>query len=226
MKEAVKKIPILGPTLRAVYRFFKPIKPFENSRLYWEERYRDGGGSGPGSYGKLAEFKSCVINEFVLEQNIKKVIEHGCGDGNQLCLARYKEYLGLDISPASISICRKMFAHDNSKRFETIDNYDGETAELALSLDVIFHLVEDDIYRAYMKRLFQSSEKYVIIYSSNTDVAEVPSQHEKPRKFSVDVEGEFSDWKLTQHIPNKYPYSGDAQISSTSDFYIYQKNTR
>lgn len=223
MKETIKKIPVLGPTLRAVYRFFKPIKRFENSRAYWEDRYREGGDSGPGSYGKLAEFKASVLNEFVAQHNVQTVIEHGCGDGNQLRLANYKSYLGIDISPASISVCRKKFSSDNSRQFKTVDDYSGETAELALSLDVIFHLVEDDVYQAYMKRLFQSADKYVIIYSSNTDIEEEASEHENPRKFSADVEVQFPDWKLIRQIPNKYPFNGNAQVSSTSDFYIYQK---
>jgi hypothetical protein len=41
-----------------------------------------------GSYSELAQLKARVLNAFVAEKNIARVIERGCGDGNQLQLAR------------------------------------------------------------------------------------------------------------------------------------------
>ena len=69
---------------------FKP-KQFD-SKKYWEKRYLKGGDSGDGSYGKLAEFKAKVINRFVKENEIKTIIEWGCGDGNQLTYMNYPNY--------------------------------------------------------------------------------------------------------------------------------------
>lgn len=223
MKETIKKIPIIGPFIRRIYRAFKPIKPFLNSASYWEDRYKSGGSSGAGSYGKLARFKAVIINDFVKKHKIQSIIEHGCGDGNQLKLAKYKSYIGFDVSSAAISLCKKSFRKDNSKVFKTNEEYKDEMAELAFSLDVIFHLVEDDIYHSYMKRLFNSSEKFVIIYSSNIDTE--PGQHERHRRFTTYVEKNFPDWKLMQHIPNKYPYTGNINKGSMSDFYIYKKSS-
>lgn len=39
--------------------------------------------------------------------------------------------------------------------------------DLALSLDVIYHLIEDEIFEKYMKDVFRASTKYVIIYSTD-----------------------------------------------------------
>lgn len=50
-----------------------------------------------------------------------------------------------------------------------MDAYANETADLTLSLDVIYHLIEDNVFFTYMDRLFDSSTKFVIIYSLNTD---------------------------------------------------------
>lgn len=221
LKETVKKIPLFGSLIGKIYRAFKPVKPFVDSRSYWEDTYRTGGTSGPGSYGKLARYKAQTINDFVSEHDIQTVIDHGCGDGNQLRLAQYKSYVGFDVSSGSIAMCKKMFRDDNSKSFKTNDEYNAEVAELALSLDVIFHLVEVDVYHIYMQRLFNSSDKYVIIYSSNVD--KEPRQHERHRKFTSYVEINCTDWKLMQHIPNPYPYTGNVSSGSVSDFYIYQK---
>ena len=65
------------------FRFYKNRK-FTASDDYWEERYSKGKNSGAGSYNELARFKAEVLNGFVQKQNIRSVIEFGCGDGNQL----------------------------------------------------------------------------------------------------------------------------------------------
>jgi len=84
---------------------------------YWERRYAQGGTSGSGSYARLAEFKAEVLNAFVQERHIQSVIEFGCGDGNQLSLARYPSYVGLDVSKTAIFLCGRRFAMDSDKSF-------------------------------------------------------------------------------------------------------------
>lgn len=123
---------------------FNSINPI-NSKKYWENRYSTGGNSGAGSYGKFAQYKSIILNEFVQNNKINKVIEFGCGDGNQLQLAKYPEYLGLDVSTTALDLCKNKFKHDKSKVFKPLKQYKQETADLVLSLDVIFHLVEDKV---------------------------------------------------------------------------------
>ena len=102
-----------------------------------------------------------------------------------------------------------------------INEYRGERAELTLSLDVIYHLVEDDVYHSYMQTLFQSSERFVIVYSSDYDEAQ--RYHERRRKFTDWVAENASDWELLQHIPNKYPWDAGNEESSLASFYIYKK---
>lgn len=105
-----------------------------------------------------------------------------------------------------------------------MDAYTNETAELTLSLDVIYHLIEDNVFFTYMKRLFDSSTRFVIIYSSNTDKrARLQAAHVRERKFSKWIEQNKSEWKLIQHIPNRYSYTGDEQEGSFADFYMYGK---
>lgn len=202
---------------------------FDSSRDYWIERYRCGGNSGNGSYAQLAQFKAKIINEFIQEENIKQVIEYGCGDGNQLSLCNYNSYLGFDISPEAIALCRELFSEDESKRFKMMDDYSGETAELTLSLDVIYHLTEDQVYHNYMNRLFDSSEKYVIIYSSNRDKNSIiEGAHVRHRLFTEWIENRKPDWTLVKHIPNKYPINRsnlnlNNKNGSAADFFIFQK---
>ena len=205
----------------------KRLLPFLNyfsSKEYWENRYRTGGNSGQGSYSHLAEFKSAVLNEFVLLNKVASVIEFGCGDGNQLMLATYPKYTGYDVSSTALDLCRTKFRDDSTKEFALMSAYDGRRADLAISLDVIFHLIEDQVFEEYMQRLFGSSSQFVIIYSSNQDEPIAPTSiHVKHRRFSTWVEENAACWKLVETVPNIYPYNGDSCTTSFADFYIYRK---
>ena len=82
---------------------------------FWEDNYSSGDNSGPGSYGKLAEFKAKVINNLIKKYSIKTVIEFGVGDGNQLTLMNYENYLGLDVSKTAILNNIAKFSDDPKK---------------------------------------------------------------------------------------------------------------
>lgn len=227
MKETIKRIPLVGELAQAVYRRvpwpLKKDRPFPGSAAYWEERYRTGGTSGAGSYAFLSEFKAEVLNDFVAEHGIRTVIEFGCGDGNQLGLARYPSYLGFDVSPSAVELCRRIFAGDPSKALRTVAAYAGERAELALSLDVIFHLVEDTVFDEYMQRLFAAAERYAIVYSSNTSDLDSRGDHVKHREFTRWVSERAPEFRLMRHVPNRYPYNGDHHVGSFADFYVFER---
>lgn len=199
-------------------------KKFAGSENYWIKRYESGRNSGSGSYKKFADFKAEVINKFVTGNEITSVIEYGCGGGNQLTLSKYPKYLGFDVSPAALALCKQQFAHDTTKNFKLMAAYEQESAELTLSLDVIYHLTEDDVFECYIDRLFSSASRHVIIYSSDkTEQDEVQAPHVRHRKFSDWVAKHAAGWELIQHVPNKYPYKGDVSEGSSADFYIYKK---
>ena len=186
--------------------------------------FAKGGDSGAGSRNKLADFKGEILNNFLETHDIKSVIEYGCGDGIQLRLATYRSYLGFDVSPDALARCRQRFRSDKSKHFKLMKDYDCEKADLTLSLDVIYHLVEDSVFKSHVKRLFSSSDRFVIVYSSNTDEPDmVPVPHVKHRNFTRWIEKNIRDWKLIQHIPNRYRYTGNINEGSFAEFYIYEK---
>ena len=226
IRKVMRKIPVVGPYFRRVYRkWVSPRKPFQGSEVYWDERYEAGRNSGAGSYSHLADFKAEILNAFVLEHGVSSVIEYGCGDGNQLGLAKYPSYTGFDVSPKAISICAEIFSGDETKTFKLMAEYGGESAELTLSLDVIYHLVEDEVFAAYMNRLFDSSTKFVAIYSSDyADGFSGTASHVRHRHFSQLVAANKVGWELIKHIPNRYPLNRDTGGGSFSDFYIYAKS--
>jgi hypothetical protein len=212
-----------------IHKFMmKQSRKFPGTADYWERRYSTGGSSGAGSYNNLAHFKAEVLNAFVKENNLKRVVEFGCGDGNQLALVPYPEYIGLDISKTAIEICIEKFASDSSKSFFLYnsfafnDKHNLFRSDLALSLDVIYHIIEDDLFTKYIEDLFSSSIKYVIIYSNDFD--DRSSIHVRERKFTTFVENHFKDWELLNVIKNKYPYKpDDPDNTSSANFYFYKK---
>ncbi len=213
----------------SIYKAIKRQR-FPGSANYWEDRYSKAGNSGGGSYNRLAEFKAEILNSFVKDNNIKSVIEFGCGDGNQLALAHYPPYIGFDVSKTAIKLCMSKFKTDPTKSFflydslAFCDNNNLFKADLSLSLDVIYHLVEDDIFEAYMTHLFNSSKRFVIIYSSNFQKGQ--TYHEKDRDFTTWVDKNKNDWRLLKKIDNKYKAPkgvSDPENKSKADFYIYEK---
>lgn len=194
---------------------------YVNSEQYWNQRYEARGNSGAGSYGNLARFKATVLNNFVKDKGVQSVIEFGCGDGNQLSLASYPSYCGYDVSIKSVELCREKFKHDQTKTFKHVSEYDRQTYNLSISLDVIYHLVEDEVYNNYMKRLFLSSNCYVIIYSSNDKNILSTAPHVRHRTFTNDVP---SNYQCIETIKNIYPYNPNyKKNTSFSDFYIFQR---
>lgn len=223
MKTAIKSIPFIGNFIVKIYRKIRGTSEFTTSKKYWDDRYKSGGNSGAGSHNNLAEFKAEIINEFLDSKKIESVIEFGCGDGNQLKYFSPKKYFGYDVSKKAIQLCTKLYESDPTKKFYLMKSHNNETAELTMSLDVIYHLIEDQVFSDYMNKLFDASTKFVIIYSSNTDARDLNTAHVKQRKFTDWVEQNKTAFKLIEHIPNKYPFDGNAQRTSIADFFIYEK---
>ena len=222
MIEVIKRIPFIGVVVKKVYKnIICKLRSFPGSEEYWIKRYNSGGTSGEGSYKVLAKYKAETINFFVKEKNIARIIEYGCGDGNQLKLAEYPLYIGYDISQKAIQVCQNLFQYDKTKSFRLLTEYNGETAQLTLSLDVIYHLIEDNIYYSHMECLFSSSERFVIIYSSDYD--DEQKYHEKRRKFTEWIKANKTQWELIRYMPNRFPYNIKTEKGSLSDFYIYEK---
>lgn len=226
MKRHIRRIPIVGDAARAIYYLFTGAYDwslrFRGSENYWNTRYARGAHSGAGSYGKLADFKAEIVNDIVRRNRVASVIEFGCGDGNQLRLAEYPEYIGIDISPHAVAMCRRKFAGDPTKSFMTLREYRGERAELAISLDVIYHLIEDSTFDAYMRTLFAAAERLVVIYSSNVDDdSGRDGPHIRHRRFVGWVAEHAPRWRMIGHVPNRYAYTGDPETGSFAEFFVF-----
>jgi len=196
---------------------------YSDSARFWEHNYAQGQTSGSGSYGALAEGKSRFLNDLVRQRAVRSVIEFGCGDGNQLSLANYPSYVGLDVSRSAIALCQRRFAGDTGKSFFL---YDGEcftdragvfTADLALSLDVIYHLTEDSVFETYLTHLFAAGQRLVTVYSTNMELGGT-APHVRHRHFTPWVEANCPGWALTGVT------RGPGTERARADFFVYERS--
>jgi SAM-dependent methyltransferase len=214
------EVPGVGP-LRDVAR---RLRPLGSSAAYWERRYRAGGTSGEGSYGANATMKADIVNRVVVEHDLASVTEFGCGDGNQLTLLQMQRYVGLDVSAAAIETCSRHFSGDATKSFfrydpeHFVDRARVFRADLALSQEVIFHLVEDDVFDRYMTHLFDAADRLVLICSTNHE--ERPTKHVRHREFTAWVADRRPEWQLRETLANPLPPGPDGE-PAVADFYLF-----
>jgi SAM-dependent methyltransferase len=193
---------------------------------YWRQRYLRGGTAGKGTYGRLGAFKAETINGFFKEQRIASAIEFGCGEGDQAALFNIFRYTGLDVSDTAIARAKAKFNDRTGWQFLTVQEAPLAElrAETSLSLDVIYHLIEDDLYERYMRQLFAAAEQFVVIYSSNQRDRGSRSAHVRHRVFTDWIAANAKDWMLLRRIPNRFPRRPWARRDrSFCDFYIYQR---
>ncbi|MEL7416399.1 MAG: class I SAM-dependent methyltransferase [Pseudomonadota bacterium] len=210
-------------------RLFKKKKPKQKkafvSSEYWENRYREGRNSGAGSYGRLAAYKADYLNDFVTRHGVNSVIEFGCGDSAQLSLYDFPTYAGVDVSPSAVAMCAERFAGTSAWSFHHTDNPHGydETFDLAISIDVIYHLIEDAVFDRYMTDLFDHAGRFVVIYASDKD-ASTPNEHVRHRKFSDWIAAQRPDWLEIDRAEHPYPFDPeDPDNTSFARFVAYEK---
>lgn len=198
-----------------------------SSDEFWNQHYINEGNSGTGSYHRLAKFKAEIVNEFLRNEHIETVIEFGCGDGNQLSLIHYKQYTGTDVSEYIVNKNREAYREDKTKKFYCTlterEQYMNRRYDMSISMDVIFHLLEDQVFSSYMEDLFTVASKYVVIYSSNhEEYTEWPEY--RHRNFISYIQKYITGWELYRFIPNKYPYEiGKEGETSSADFYFFKR---
>jgi hypothetical protein len=109
---------------------------------------------------------------------------------------------------------KSFFLYDSSC---FVDHADLFKAELALSLDVVYHLVENSIFETYMMHLFDAANHYVVVYATNGSIRD-DAPHVRHRCFSSWVDKNRSEWRLNEVVVG--PASGPRR----ADFFVYERS--
>lgn len=152
---------------------------------YWDDRYASGGDSGIGSCGINARRKAAVVNRIAGDYKIGGIVDWGCGDGQVLTHIDLDavDYTGVDISRTAI---RWLAAGFPDLRFVHTDDAGGIRADLALSLDVLFHLPDDGDYRAHLAQVFTSARRLVLVHATDHDGGRT-ARHVRWRRWTPDI---------------------------------------
>lgn len=184
---------------------------------YWNDRYKKGGNSGSGSLGTAGMSKAGAINGFIEKYSVHTIADFGCGDGNIAdMLCNYESYFGYDASLEAVKMCRERFKYKKTMLF--FENVaDIPRVDMCISIDVIYHILDDADFEMYMSAIFQKANKYVLVFSSNTDENRHSAPHIRHR--------EFARW-ITENTPHFELVDTLGNITQTSAAMFVYKNTK
>jgi len=155
-----------------------------------------------------------LINKY----DLKSISDVGCGECTLLpYLQGIRKYYGYDISPAVLSKVSKNAQDGFSKEFILLTNNTKiVSSDLVLSLEVIFHQVNDDEYLDYMRKLVNSNGEYLLILTMNEGI--LKTNHIKNRHIKYRDISKFMD-STNYSLVEKFPFT-----ERTSTYYLYKKN--
>ena len=191
--------------IREIFRS-KITKRFINSSQYWEDRYYYGGNSGRGSYLEEANIKANFLNNTIQKFDLDYIVDIGCGDGNNLGLFKSPNYFGIDLSETIIKKNIRKFIRDKSKKFyllkdnqikiiNEIKSIVNQNNTIILSFDVIFHLVEDTVYKEHLDFINSTNANYCLVVSTDKHVHyDYSKPHVRHRNYSKDLK--LNGWKF------------------------------
>lgn len=164
-----------------------------NMAQYWETRYAAGRGSGAGSRGEEAAWKARLLQRVIDHYHVKSLLDLGCGDGHVASRIFVKRYVGYDPSRTAREMCMVLMPE---REFTEVPP-DGKF-DLVVSMDVIFHLVTDELYRNYLSLLFSDRSDIVFVYGTNRD--QQGREHVLHRRWLNDVP---TGWTV-ESLPSKF----------------------
>lgn len=184
---------------------------------YWEKRYADGRDSGEGSRGEIAKVKGGVVNRVINQFSVQSLLDWGCGDGQVLDhITDQVWYTGIDLSPTVLDNTSQRHS-ERSFLLDTgtptgVNPLRWLRADMSLSMDVMFHLVHAPDYWRYLANLFNSSQKVVLVWATDSDEG-LTARHVRRRQWTPDVERLYPEWELVERA---------AEVD-TAGPYVYRK---
>ncbi len=128
---------------------------------YWEHRYLSGGTSGLGSVGENKAWKWRLIDQLIPQ--LDHVIDVGCGDLTFWEGRDCYDYVGIDISE---TIVKKNQLRRPKWKFicsNAGNRIDGLRKDVVFCLDVLFHIMNENMLLNILKNLCYYSKKYILI---------------------------------------------------------------
>lgn len=129
---------------------------------YWNQLYKSGGTSGPGSIGKIRDWKWRIIRHYAGDP--KEILDVGCGDLSFWDGRDCASYLGIDIAP-------EVLARDRLRRPSW--TFIAVSAAVPLKVrrrvvfcfDLLFHVLNDNEYFAIVDNLCAYTGEWLFVFT-------------------------------------------------------------
>lgn len=159
---------------------------------YWKN------GSGPGSLPSITLTYRKLVEEFIIKNNIKSVLDYGCGDYQFSKLIPWADldvnYLGVDVVKHIIDQNQEKYSNETIN-FQTLDSFEWKTFDLILCKDVLQHLPNKEIHKLLNK---MTSRATYIMITNDLDILN-PNKKRKKRSKNTDIsigDGRLLDLEL------------------------------
>ena len=167
--------------------------------------------SGPGSFPENVVNYLLFLKDFIVNNNIKSVIDFGCGD-----FQLYKNfswdninYIGFDVSETAVNLAKK-YEKENIK-FEHIKGIELPRADLLLVKDVFGHWLPNNSTTSFSNELGDQSSIITDFLNVNNDSF----------KFIIIVDS--VDGKVKKYFPKDFKHSEQIISFIKKDKKVYIK---
>lgn len=136
-------------------------------KYYWNKRYSAGLNSGQGSIGELRKFKWDTILSKTTIKN-KSVLDYGCGDlsfWKDHIHPEVKKYTGYDISEFIILNHKQKWLDIHPRVSFTHNIVDVPKHDLVFCFDVLFHIIDENLFNYTLKNLISRAKDLLFIYT-------------------------------------------------------------
>jgi len=206
----------------------KPHKNSTSSHQYWADRYLHTNFQNSSGNGRLKfrlSYKAKMLNKIFKTYEITKVADFGCGDGLLASKLKITKYYGIEINSEIVDNLKNKFLGKNEFEFSTkFESQWRNKIDASISVDVIFHLIEEDVYQKYMNELFFADAKYVVIRAYNhKSQGTGRNSHILHREFLNTIKKYFPNYNLVNVSSprRRHIYLSD---SDKNQFFVFKKS--
>jgi 2-polyprenyl-3-methyl-5-hydroxy-6-metoxy-1,4-benzoquinol methylase len=199
-----------------------PAGYWEERHAHYGERLEGVGRKGLGEEGNQRDYgvKTEHLHLALTELGIGPVpfLDAGCGIGlfSQYLAEQGYTPTAVDFSPSAVETARQRLGQD-AVVVSALDQYQaGRTFALVICIDVLFHLVDDDLWRATVTNLADhvASGGHLAIQESLVETAAQP-QHPTVRHTRWRPLASYTDvlagWELVRHDHYRLPAEGETK---------------
>lgn len=189
---------------------------------YWENRYKNGGNSGEGSRGNHKKWKWSILDKYIHE--IDNIVDVGCGDLAFMKGIDVINYTGIDISQTMINQNKTLKPKWDFICSSADVNINELKGDVVFCHDMLFHILDDGVYKAILENLIEYSNNYISIYTWHSNP--LNKWYKKQKKDSYQAYRDFNQYiPMFETAGFKLIANCKSDVNKYGTMYIFKKVT-